>query len=754
MPLHQLIGVFLLARELSTYFLQDILQGIGDYREQIKVKFVLKLCLLYLLFIGSMLFHVVNLSSYVFVAVCLFLVLNILTPFIIKYTGSVYLPTKILLLGAFVCIAHIHVVIGNAEGLGIVLWYLIIILSATFVLDLGWGIFYTVFSLGIIAFFNTTIYLDLGLLGNSELTGLKRLVMYPFRVGLPVIFLVVIAKEFLNSREVAEKITTKLLEEQVHLISQKTESEREYRELIEEAADMIFKVDATGKFFYVNPAFLETTGYERKAIIGKSANSLLDQEFAKELQEFLKNQIATQQEISHQQFRIVTKTGKKIWIDQKTKMIFNATGKRIQSFCVARNITKAKEIEQLREKAKVEAEKQNELKNNFMSTVSHELRTPLNAVVALGHNLLEKENRIEQKEDLKTLLYAADNLLKIIKGITSVSMVEAGQLQLDNHLFSLSPLLETLLKTTQSIKKNPKITIDIQVDPGIPTHLVGDEVKLFQVLSNLVQNALKFTPSGFVKIIASLNKETSDSASIYFEIQDSGIGIEPHLLDRIFDRFIQGETSLSRSYGGVGIGLSVVKEILQLLDSKIKVTSTVDKGSTFFFTVSFKKQIKGSQSATQPLVRHINKEALAGARILLVEDNKVNQLVAMKFLKKWKTKVVLAENGQVAVEKVKDQNFDLIMMDLEMPIMNGIEATELIRQLPNRKHIPIIAVTASVANKMVDSLFSKHFTDIVTKPYRPDELFQKLVMHLYNSTPSIKQKPLKTSKKGFVLDNE
>ena len=730
MPLHQLVGVFLLVRELSTYFLQDILKSIEDYREQIKVKFVLKLCLLYLLFTGAMLFHVVNLSSYVFVAVCLFLTLNILTPFIIKYTGSVYLPTKILLLGAFVCIAHIHVVIGNAEGLGIVLWYLIIILSATFVLDLGWGIFYTVFSLGIIAFFNTTVYLDLGLLGNSELTGLKRLIMYPFRVGLPVVFLVVIAKEFLNSREAAEKRTTQLLKEQINLIDQKTESEREYRELIEEAADMIFKVDTSGNFFYVNPTFLETTGYERQEIIGRNANSLLCPKHVGDLRKFFKNQIANQQQTSHQQFRIITKSGEKIWIDQKTKMIFDPTGKRLHSFCVARNITKIKEIELLREKAKKEAERQNEMKNNFMSTVSHELRTPLNAVVALGHNLLEKEDRREQKEDLQTLLCATDNLLEIIKGITSISMVENGQLKVNPQPFCLAQLMETLLKTTHSVNNYPQVTIEVQVDPNIPAHLIGDKDKLLQVLNNLVENALKFTKSGSVQITVSLSKETSEKANIYFEVQDSGIGIEPHLLDRIFDRFTQGETSLSRSYGGVGIGLSVVKDLLQLLDSEIKVTSKVGEGSTFFFTISFKKQLITSQLKTHPPIVIPTKEELKDASILLVEDNKVNQLVAMKFLKKWKAKVVLADNGQVAVEKVRAQNFDLIMMDLEMPIMNGIEVSAIIRDLPQRNHIPIIAVTASVANNMMDGLFSNHFTDIVTKPYKPNDLYQKLAMHL------------------------
>jgi len=736
MPFQQLVGVFLLARELSTYFLKDILGEIGDYREQIKVRFVLKLCLLYLLFIGSMLFHVINLSSYVFVAVCLFLTLNILTPFIIKFTGSVYLPTKILLLGAFVCIAHVHVVIGNAEGLGIVLWYLIIILSATFVLGLDWGIFYTIFSLGLIAFFNTTVYLELELMGNSELSGLKRLVMFPFRVGLPVAFLVVIAKEFLKSREAAENMTMKLLEEQISLINQLTESEQEYRELIEEAADMIFKIDKKGRFFYVNPVFLEATGYTREEVIGKSASLLLLEKDKPIIRTFFLQQIAKQQQHSYKQFQIITKSGKKIWIGQKTKMIFDDTGKRVQSFCVARNITEQHQLNLLLEKAKSEAERQNELKNNFMSAVSHELRTPLNAVIALGHDLSEKETCPARKEDLETLLYSSENLLGIIKDVTNVSLIEAGQLKLNSQPFDLEKIQKTLLKTTQRLTKNKNLQVEVYRDPKVPTLLIGDEVRLLQILNNLVQNAVKFTKEGFIKVSILLKKESNKEACIHFEVADSGIGIEQALLDRIFDRFTQAETNLSRSYGGIGVGLTIVKEMVTLFGSQIHVESEVGTGSTFSFSISFKKQRPKPVLPTTP-TKQQSKDQLRGVSVLLVEDNKVNQLVAMKFLKKWQTKITLAENGQIAVDKAKQQDFDIILMDLEMPVMNGIEATKHIRNLPNGKDFPIVAVTASVANSIVDSLQSGEFTDIVTKPYTPDVLYQKMVLHLKKELSSI-----------------
>jgi len=661
-------------------------------------------------------------------AVSIFFVLTLITPFIIKYSRSVYLPTKVLLLGAFVCIAHVHVAVGNAEGLGPVLWYLVIILSATFILGMGWGLFYTIFSIGLMAFFNISDYLEWGIMGDTILTGAKRLAMFPFRIVLPFSFLLMVAKEFIKSQNSAEQFSENLLKEQKVLAQQLSKSEKDYRELIEEVTDMIFKVDRNGKLFYVNPEFLETMGYDKQELIGENANKLIHKEDIAAVKKKIKAQINSQQVSSYMQFRVLTKSGKTIWIGQNTKMIFNKTGKRIQSFCVARNVSKQKELYRLREKAKVEAERQNEMKNHFMAAVSHELRTPLNAVIALGHNLLAREDRPEPKEDLQNILFSAENLLSIIKDITSISLMESGQAKVHTQPFDLANTLKKFLKIQQQLNQNEKVAIELDWDEQIPTHVMGDEVRLLQILNNLVNNAVKFTEDGTVKMIAQVKEITTQKTRLYFEVRDTGIGIEQNQIDNIFKRFTQANASLSRSHGGIGVGLTVVKQVLNLLDSQIQVKSEVGKGSSFSFVLSFMRPKQPTKISSELI--SLPKDLLKGTKVLLVEDNKMNQLVAMKFLKKWQTQIDVAGNGKIAVEKFQQQSYDIILMDLEMPIMNGIDATKAIRMLPKGKKLPILAVTASVANNIVDSILSNQFTDIVTKPYKPDYLYQKMVEHL------------------------
>jgi len=731
MSIQHIVGIYLFLQKTSTYFLKDVMKEVNDYNERIKVRFILRICLLFLLFTSSMLYNTYLISPYSFGVLLVFIAFSIATPFIIKHINSVYMPAKIYLVGAFIAIANIHVIVGNAEGLGIILWYIIVILSASFVLDKNWGFLYTILSLGMIGFLHTAHYNGFELFGFNELKGAQRILMTPFRIGIPMCLLYVIIRDFIETKEEAESITKKLLNHQETLNKQITESERSYRGLIEEAEDLIYELDENGKFTYINPVGLKITGYNKDEILKMFYDFLVLEEDRLAHVRFYRKQIFKQEASSYRRFRIRTKSGEIIWLGQRVKMFFDREGKLINSFCIARNITENIVASSELEKAKNEAVKHSNMKNNFMSAMSHELKTPLNAVIALSHNLLEEKPRPEQKEDLKTLLFSANNLLSLLNDILDFTIIESGKVKIKKQKFALDQLLENTLRITKKQLQNKPINIDLQLDSAIPLQLIGDKDRLLQILDKLLKNAIKFTPKGTIAIATRLKSSTKKTATIQFEIKDTGIGIAPEKLGLIFQTFTQADASLNRTYGGTGLGLTIVQKLLEQLDSTIQVESTVGKGSNFFFTLSFERQATPTIQEKPTLISP--KEALIGKQILLVEDNKINQLVAKKFLKKWKTKIDVADNGQIAVDKVKAKDYDIILMDLEMPVMDGFEATKRIRLLPNGKLVPIIAVTASSLVNLQEKLEAYQFTDLVLKPFEPNALYVTMTTHSNNS---------------------
>ena len=276
------------------------------------------------------------------------------------------------------------------------------------------------------------------------------------------------------------------------------------------------------------------------------------------------------------------------------------------------------------------------------------------------------------------------------------------------------------IRDRQSIK-DKSIKIQWNKDTNISNKLIGDAGRLIQILNNLLQNAIKFTSKGTIELSMQQVSETDNSVDIYFEVKDTGIGIDASKLDHIFERFTQIDGTLSRAYGGTGLGLSIVKNLLHQLGSEIYVNSELGKGSTFSFTITFSKQeLEVKQKTLNSCVS--TRDNLENLRVLLVEDNKINQLVTKKILLKWKTKVDIAENGQIGVDKFKQNKYDLILMDLEMPVLNGFKATQQIRALEDTSCVvPIIAVTASAVTDIVRQLETYQFTDLVMKPFEPKE---------------------------------
>jgi len=394
--------------------------------------------------------------------------------------------------------------------------------------------------------------------------------------------------------------------------------------------------------------------------------------------------------------------------------------------------TKNKELQAARDGA-VQAM---EAKTNFLSTVSHELRTPLYAVTGLTHLLLEEDPSDNQKEHLKSLKFSGDYLLNFINDILQINKIDADKLEPLSIEFNLKKVLTDVVNSLkQSAKENnTKITLDY--DKEIPAHLMSDPLKLSQIFMNLIGNALKFTKEGEVTIIAKLMKKEEEDVTLYFEVKDNGIGISEEQQQHIFDSFEQGSIQINREYGGTGLGLTIVKSLLGLFDSKIQLESKSGVGSSFFFELN----LKSKDSVVDDIPFEITQKDydLKGLYLLVVEDNKINQVITQKMLNKKEISCDIASNGMDAVEMAKNNNYDGILMDIHMPGISGVEATIQIRKFDSKT--PIIALTAISLDDSLENFYAAGCNDVVTKPFKPEVFYQKIgeniLEHKINSSAS------------------
>ncbi len=368
-----------------------------------------------------------------------------------------------------------------------------------------------------------------------------------------------------------------------------------------------------------------------------------------------------------------------------------------------------------------------EAKTNFLSTVSHELRTPLYAVTGLTHLLLEENPSENQKEHLKSLKFSGDYLLNFINDILQINKIDADKLEALNIEFNLKKVLADVISSLQQSAKENKTEIKLDYDDSIPQHLMSDPLKLSQVFMNLVGNALKFTKNGEVTVIAKLKEKEEEDVTIYFEVKDNGIGISEDLQQSIFESFEQGSIQINREYGGTGLGLTIVKSLLGLFDSKIQLKSELGKGSSFFFEID----LKSKDSLVDDIPFEITKKdyELKGLHVLIVEDNKINQVITKKMLTKKEVTCDIASNGTTAVELAEENTYDCILMDIHMPGISGEEATIRIRKFD--KETPIIALTAISLDDSLESFYAAGCNDVVTKPFKPEVFYQKIGEHVF-----------------------
>lgn len=385
--------------------------------------------------------------------------------------------------------------------------------------------------------------------------------------------------------------------------------------------------------------------------------------------------------------------------------------------------------------AKKQAEEASQAKAQFLSTMSHEIRTPMNAVLGITHILLQDNPRPDQAQSLQILRFSGENLLALINDILDFSKIEAGKIEFEEADFDVRELVNGISQSLRLRAEEKGVSLHVNLDNSIPKIVIGDSTRLSQILTNLVGNAIKFTEKGRVDITLNVENITSDSISLYFAVKDTGIGIPEDRLQEIFDSFSQASAETTRKYGGTGLGLAITKRLLELQNSKINVKSTLSEGSDFYFSLKFKifKNASDHNEKVKTLFHSkVSFESLAGHKVLLVEDNAVNVIIAQKFLSKWELDVDHVENGKEAISKFKTTHYDLILMDLQMPVMDGYEASKAIRSLD--KEIPIIALTASVMQEIQDKVENIGMNAFVSKPLNPNELYLQISKYLKNNT--------------------
>jgi signal transduction histidine kinase len=367
-------------------------------------------------------------------------------------------------------------------------------------------------------------------------------------------------------------------------------------------------------------------------------------------------------------------------------------------------------------------------KARFMSNMSHELRTPLNAIIGTTHLLAQDHEDLQESEHFRVLTNSSEHMLQLVNAVLDFSKLDEGKLEFVREPFDLAHTLQQVADSFTTTTHQKKIKLILDIDP-VPDgkKVIGDEMRLKQIILNLLSNAVKFTETGSVTLQAKIEDSMEMEADIYFAVTDTGIGIPAEKLHLIFESFTQVDAETTRKYGGSGLGLSICRELVRNMGGELKVTSEPEKGSTFFFTLHLTFQ---SRVVIVPKERLRGLKDLTGVNILLVEDNAVNLNIARRFLHSWGATIQAAENGKVAWELFLSHPFDLLLIDLEMPLMDGKALLKKVRSV--NKDIPAIAFTAAVYENMYQDLQEHGFNGFLHKPFRPDEMHRKILQHLSN----------------------
>ena len=376
--------------------------------------------------------------------------------------------------------------------------------------------------------------------------------------------------------------------------------------------------------------------------------------------------------------------------------------------------------------AKEKAELASKTKANFLSTVTHELRTPLYAVTGISNMLLDENPKPEQVQHLKSLKFSGDYLLTFINDILQINKIEANKVDIEPESFNLKKKINNIVLALANSAQDNNVKIHFEFDKDLPQNFIADQLKISQILINLIGNSIKFTKDGDIWIRVYKIEEEGKTYTLRFEVEDNGIGISQEKQDHMFESFSQGSIQINRKYGGTGLGLSIVKGLIDILKGKIYVKSELEKGTAFYFEIPL--EYTNIKEAEEKKVTYFEGNAsdldLSQVKILIVEDNKINQMITKKILTKMNLKCDIVDNGEDAVELIKNNNYNIILMDIHMPGISGIEATKIIRSFD--KKLTIFALTAVTIEDKMHEFEEAGFTDIIPKPFKQEEFEKKL----------------------------
>lgn len=552
-------------------------------------------------------------------------------------------------------------------------------------------------------------------------------------------------QELLIQAEQLKKLNT-------DLTAQKLRSEYSLS-LIEASHDPLFAISPEGKITDINNASVTVTGVSRTKLVGTNFfDYFTEPQKAREVYQnvFQKGFIANSPLILRH------KKGKLIHVLFNGSVYKDDKENVLGAAIVARDVTDQKRIEtelieakvfaelatEIAEEAKTNAENATVIAENavkskqqFLSNMSHEIRTPMNAIIGFTKVILRTDLTAKQKEYLNAIKISGDALIVLINDILDLAKVDAGKMTFEKTPFKMKSSITAMLHLfkTKIQKKNLKLVKEY--DSKIPEVLMGDPIRLHQIILNLVSNAIKFTSTGQITVSVTLLHEDSEKVILEFAVIDTGIGISEEKIGTIFENFQQATSGTSRLYGGTGLGLAIVKQLIEPQGGTIRVNSTINQGSTFSFTLAFQKTNADAEVENELVEKHSD---MKNIKVLVVEDIELNQLLMKTLLDDFGFEIDIAENGIIAIEKLKEKEYSIVLMDLQMPEMNGFEATKYIRNTM-RSTIPIIALTADVTTVDVDKCIALGMNDYITKPVDERVLYKKIVETLKKSKLNTKE---------------
>lgn len=519
------------------------------------------------------------------------------------------------------------------------------------------------------------------------------------------------------------------------------ESEEKYRGVLENMELGLLEVDLEENIIRANNTFSQMVGYLPSELIGKNT---LETFLPKKSKEIVLQRLAERKQghSSVYELQFKRKNGEKLWVMVSGAPIKNSRGEIIGSMGIHFDMTARKKMEHELAEAKHSADRARLAERQFLTHMSHEIRTPINAVIGLTHLLYETQPNPVQLEYLNGMSFSADSLLGLVDNILDLSKIDAGEIEFEQRTFALEHLLKSLLRTFKFKADEKGIRVIESVDPAIKNLVIGDPTRVNQILTNLLGNALKFTEKGKISLRARMLDDSKGCYLIEFSVQDSGMGIPSDKLDSIFEYFKQGDIQINRKYGGTGLGLTIVKQLVEMQGGSIRVESQPGTGSVFIFSLSFGDSgipVAEEQALQGPSI--LPHKTLSGLHFLIVEDNLLNQKLTGKTLETWACTYEVANNGLEALEKTARRQFDLILMDIHMPELDGCETTLAIRKdkgNPNQ-HTPIIALTAAAMAEEKRRAMNVGMNGFLTKPIAPKMLQEQLLQSIASRSVEISQ---------------